>query len=69
MKIDRVERYRIPLEPAYHEARVAMGVPPGGTSVAELIVALGKLPAEAIVATDFNGNGLTAMHYKPDIET
>ncbi|AMO44012.1 hypothetical protein BJD46_gp44 [Mycobacterium phage Bactobuster] len=69
MNIDRVERYRIPIETSFEGVRRELGIPPGGTTVAELIVALGKLPAEARVQTDFNGNGLIAMHYKPDIET
>ncbi|QJD50251.1 hypothetical protein SEA_IWOKEUPLIKEDIS_48 [Mycobacterium phage Iwokeuplikedis] len=64
MKITNVERYEIPF--TSREASLNWD---GGTSVAELIVALGKLPAEAKVSTDYNRSGLIAMHFKPDIET
>ncbi|AIT13362.1 hypothetical protein PBI_EQUEMIOH13_46 [Mycobacterium phage Equemioh13] len=64
MKITNVERYEIPF--TSREASLNWD---GGTTVAELIVALGKLPAEAKVATDYNRSGLLVAHFKPDIET
>ncbi|AHG24266.1 hypothetical protein KIY80_gp42 [Mycobacterium phage Benvolio] len=64
MNVKRVERYEVPF--TSREASLEFN---GGTTVAELIVALGKLPAEAIVSTDYNRSGLIVMHFKPDIET
>ncbi|AHJ86658.1 hypothetical protein CRB1_47 [Mycobacterium phage CRB1] len=64
MNVKRVERYEVPF--TSREASLDWD---GGTTVAELIVALGKLPAEAKVSTDYNRSGLIVMHFKPDIET
>ncbi|QGJ87772.1 hypothetical protein SEA_BIANCATRI92_45 [Mycobacterium phage BiancaTri92] len=68
MLINRVERYRIPIVRAWGEARPEMP-PKEGTTVAELIEGLQKLPPDGIVSTDFNGGDVIVMHYKPDIDS
>ncbi|QGJ88799.1 hypothetical protein SEA_YECEY3_47 [Mycobacterium phage Yecey3] len=64
MMIKDVERYTIPISRDF-----AGALPSGtGTSVAELIQALSKLPPEGIVQTDFSNGDVIVMHYKPDID-
>jgi hypothetical protein len=63
MKIKDVERYQIPFTTRLESLDWT-----GGTTVGELIEALLRLPREAFVQTDYNTQGLIAMHYKPDIE-
>ncbi|AXH46786.1 hypothetical protein SEA_ACOLYTE_42 [Mycobacterium phage Acolyte] len=66
MLIKDVERYSIPIESAFNEARPALGLPIGGTTAEELIKALLKVPGDGVVSTDFGAVFVT--HYKPDIE-
>ncbi|APC43194.1 hypothetical protein SEA_JAAN_46 [Mycobacterium phage Jaan] len=68
MLINRVERYRVPIVRAFGEMRPEQKPPGEGTTVAELIEALTKLPPDGLVSTDFNGGDVIVMHYKPDID-
>ncbi|AIW02940.1 hypothetical protein KIY87_gp55 [Mycobacterium phage Malec] len=69
MLIKDVERYTIPLGSFHPEVRAELGLPLGGTTVAELIQALRKLPEDAVVTNDFGGSNIFVTHYKPDIDS
>ncbi|AMW64304.1 hypothetical protein SEA_CHIPMUNK_48 [Mycobacterium phage ChipMunk] len=65
MLIKDIERYTIPLSRDF-----AGALPPKeGTTVAELIEGLKRLPPLGIVSTDFGNGDLIVMHYKPDIDS